>query len=319
MACDTPRYLYFGDFRLDVDLARLWRGGEPLAVTPRTIDTLIALVRHRDRVVAKRELLDLVWPDANVEEANLAQQVFTLRRLLGDDTEQPRFIATVPRRAYRFIADVADVHGGIHEPSAGPINGDGTMPRLDDVRSGGATVPAAEMEGGVHIPGAVTRLPVRRRALTIFGWAAVAACAGLAAGLVLRSQNAPPTALLGPVRFEVALPSTVRLLPSRGLAGLSPDGRVVAFVAADPGGAPLIFVRPLASTSVRPLPGTEHAAAPFWSHDGTRLGFFAGGKLRTVPLGGGVAVDVCDAEAQRGGAWAADGTRLRRGIPIRVV
>lgn len=111
MACDTPRYLYFGDFRLDVDLARLWRGGEPLAVTPRTIDTLIALVRHRDRVVAKRELLDLVWPDANVEEANLAQQVFTLRRLLGDDTEQPRFIATVPRRGYRFIADVADVHG----------------------------------------------------------------------------------------------------------------------------------------------------------------------------------------------------------------
>ena len=137
MACDeSPHYVHFGNMRLDLDRGRLWRSGEPVAVSPRTLDTLIALVRHRNRVVSKSELLDLVWPDANVEESNLAQQVFTLRRILGDETEQPRFIATLPRSGYRFVADVVNTVDQNHSASSGPANGNGTMPPVVDQQWG---------------------------------------------------------------------------------------------------------------------------------------------------------------------------------------
>ena len=96
----------FGPFRLEPATRRLLRGGEPLPLTPKAFDTLLLLVQNRERVVEKEEVLRRVWPDAVVEESNLAQNVFTLRKTLGDTPEGARFIATVPRRGYRFVASV---------------------------------------------------------------------------------------------------------------------------------------------------------------------------------------------------------------------
>src|SRR3954467_15755522 len=112
----TPEFVSFGDFRLDLDRSRLTRNDEPVSVPHRALDVLMVLVRHRDRVVSKSELLEQVWPDTNVEEANLSQQVFTLRRILGDDPESPRFIQTLPRRGYRFIGDVLAVREDETQP-----------------------------------------------------------------------------------------------------------------------------------------------------------------------------------------------------------
>src|SRR6185295_8205729 len=96
----------FGPFRLEPATRRLLRAGEALPLTPKAFDTLLLLVQNNERVVEKEEVLRRIWPDAVVEESNLAQNVFTLRKTLGDTPEGARFIATVPRRGYRFVASV---------------------------------------------------------------------------------------------------------------------------------------------------------------------------------------------------------------------
>jgi TolB-like protein/Flp pilus assembly protein TadD len=96
-----------------VDAARrlLARDGRPVALTPRVFDTLLALIENRGRVLEKDELLRLVWADTIVEESNLSQNVFILRKALGEEPHENRYIATVPRRGYRFVADVREGSG----------------------------------------------------------------------------------------------------------------------------------------------------------------------------------------------------------------
>ena len=107
----APHVLYdFGPFRLDPPKRLLLREGRPLALTPRAFDILVVLIENRGRVVDKDELMRLVWADVVVEEANLTQSVFTLRKLLGDGPHEHRYIATVPRRGYQFVADVCETH-----------------------------------------------------------------------------------------------------------------------------------------------------------------------------------------------------------------
>lgn len=96
----------FGPYRLDTARRRLMRGGDPVRLTPKAFDTLVALLAHAGEVVDKDDLLRQVWPDTFVEEDTLAQNISTLRRVLGDHADQPEFIATAPRQGYRFIAPV---------------------------------------------------------------------------------------------------------------------------------------------------------------------------------------------------------------------
>jgi eukaryotic-like serine/threonine-protein kinase len=91
---------------------------------------------------------------------------------------------------------------------------------------------------------------------------------------------------------------------------LSPDGRVLVFAASDTQGKTTLWVRELDGSRARTLAGTDGATFPFWSPDGRSLGYFAGGKLKTVLLEGGATTDVCDAPAGRGGTWNAQGTIL---------
>ena len=99
----------FGAFRLELTSRRLLRDGEAVALTGRTFDTLLSLVEHAGRIVDKDELMRWVWPDAVVEESNLSQQIFLLRKTLGEGPKDHRYIATVPRRGYRFVATVTRV------------------------------------------------------------------------------------------------------------------------------------------------------------------------------------------------------------------
>jgi DNA-binding winged helix-turn-helix (wHTH) protein/TolB-like protein/Tfp pilus assembly protein PilF len=108
---DTGRVLLFGPYRLEVDLSRLLRDGQPVPLTPKAFDVLLALIERRDRVVDKAELMKAVWPDSFVEEANLSQTIFVLRKTLGQQPDGEHFIETVPRRGYRFVAEVRDGSG----------------------------------------------------------------------------------------------------------------------------------------------------------------------------------------------------------------
>lgn len=105
----------FGPFRLDLAAQRLFRGEAPVALKPKAYDTLCYLLQHRDRVVGKQELLDHVWPRQLVAEGSLSQNVYEIRRALGDDPRRPpRWLENTPRRGYRFIGEVA------HDAEAAP-------------------------------------------------------------------------------------------------------------------------------------------------------------------------------------------------------
>jgi len=106
MPVETQHLYEFGPFRLEPAERRLLHEGKPVPLTPKAFQTLLVLVENQGRLVDKEELLRLVWPDTFVEESTLAQNVFTLRKQLGDDRSDALYIETVPKRGYRFAAPV---------------------------------------------------------------------------------------------------------------------------------------------------------------------------------------------------------------------
>lgn len=121
----------FGEFELDDELFELRRAGAVVPLGPRPFDLLAYLVRKRDVVVPKAELLHQVWQGAVVTEDSLPQAVRALRQALGDDDEKPRFIATVRGRGYRFVAKVDEIDGPRNTPvDPGPV---GPAPRETDL------------------------------------------------------------------------------------------------------------------------------------------------------------------------------------------
>jgi serine/threonine protein kinase len=144
----------------------------------------------------------------------------------------------------------------------------------------------------------------------------VAAALGAAAGAWLVRPAAVP-ALPGAAAVD-----RVSILPPDGTAlqrgeapEISPDGRQIAFIATDGSGRNVIYVRSRDSLAARALPGTEDATLPFWAPDGGRLGFFAGGQLKTVALAGGTPQVIAPAPVARGGTWSREDRILFVGTP----
>jgi DNA-binding winged helix-turn-helix (wHTH) protein/TolB-like protein/Flp pilus assembly protein TadD len=117
---DTTRFYEFGPFRLDLLNSQLLRDGEALPLTPKAIDMLLLLVRRHGRVLEKSELMSALWPDSFVEEANLSQHVFLLRKTLGAQVDGKPYIETVAKRGYYFAAEVREVReaDALASPSA---------------------------------------------------------------------------------------------------------------------------------------------------------------------------------------------------------
>lgn len=106
MRHEIKRSYEFGAFRLDPAESQLLRDGVNVPLTPKVFEVLVALVERNGHLVEKEELLALVWPDAFIEEANLARCVHTLRKALGEGPGGHRYIETVPKRGYRFNGEV---------------------------------------------------------------------------------------------------------------------------------------------------------------------------------------------------------------------
>jgi DNA-binding winged helix-turn-helix (wHTH) protein/TolB-like protein/Tfp pilus assembly protein PilF len=103
----------FGRFRLKTAERILLREGELVPLTPKVFDILITLVEHRGQVVAKDDLMKRVWPTTYVEEGNLTQNISLLRKALGESPSGAQFIETVPRRGYRFVAEINEAWVGV--------------------------------------------------------------------------------------------------------------------------------------------------------------------------------------------------------------
>ncbi|HLX84482.1 MAG TPA: winged helix-turn-helix domain-containing protein [Terriglobales bacterium] len=109
MSKENKQFYEFGPFRIDPDERLLLREGQPIALTPKAFETLLILIRSCERVVLKDDLMKTLWPDSFVEESNLTQNIFTLRKALGESAQDARYITTVPGRGYRFTEKVKSV------------------------------------------------------------------------------------------------------------------------------------------------------------------------------------------------------------------
>lgn len=105
----SSRFYEFGPFRIDTLNHLLMRNGTTLPLKPKVFDTLLVLVENRGRVMDKDELLSRLWPDTVVEESNLTQNVYLLRKILGAEQNGEVYIETMPKRGYCFVGTVNEV------------------------------------------------------------------------------------------------------------------------------------------------------------------------------------------------------------------
>ena len=114
MSTSAPDLYEFGPFRMDVQRRVFTRGGHVIPLAPKTFDLLVLLVQSDGHAVSKQELMTALWPDTFVEEANLSFQISTLRKALGESGS--RWIETLPKHGYRFVATVRDVQAEAEAP-----------------------------------------------------------------------------------------------------------------------------------------------------------------------------------------------------------
>jgi DNA-binding winged helix-turn-helix (wHTH) protein/TolB-like protein/Tfp pilus assembly protein PilF len=150
MSQQTSRLFEFGPFRIDTANRLLLRDGKPIALKPKVVDTLLVLVENAGRVLGKDELIEKLWPDTFVEEGNLTQNIYELRKALNSGAEES-YIETLPRRGYRFSGQVKELpfaEGGAPAASRdenGPVSehGERACQRLkDEKREAPSAVPA---------------------------------------------------------------------------------------------------------------------------------------------------------------------------------
>jgi Tol biopolymer transport system component/predicted Ser/Thr protein kinase len=157
---------------------------------------------------------------------------------------------------------------------------------------------------------AVTALPVGKRrarltwAITIVS--VLTAAVSLAVAYYERTGAAPAA-----IRFIVPPPEGVTFVPAANSYRISPDGRLLMFIARDGAGRSLVWIRPLDSLTAQPLPGTDGPTEPFWSPDSRFIAFFAeDGKLKRISVTGGPPQTICEAPQHAGGAWSPAGIIL---------
>ena len=245
----------FGRFRLDVASRQLLRDDEVIALSAKAWDTLYLLVTHRHRVVGKDELLSLIWPQKTVSEDLLPQNILAIRRALGDDSGQPKFVATTPRRGYRFVAAVTVVHtGGAITTAHEQAEAAHTRLPLDANTAAPPTPPWPSPRSATSVTAP------SRRAI----WAMLLTAAALVVvGFLVRGLTAPPVPRPAgrQLRFTQSAPAGATFA-SGGV--LSPDGKHLAFVAQDEGsGEKQLWLRTLDATDAHGVSGTEDASPTF--------------------------------------------------------
>ena len=290
----------FGPFVVDLVKRTLWRDGRPVPITSKTFDVLVVLLEHRDHIVSKDELLNRVWPDTAVNENNLARQISSLRRALGQRPDQHDFVVTIPGHGYRFVATVQDVPDlprrelrTAPRRCSGVATSTGTfgqsLRRTSRIRA--ATMSLARisrfLESAEATPIRAHRSH-RTRGGTLLGTLVAASCALLATALAVTllrpaDPNPQPRRTLQRITYdEAALPRD---------AAWAPDGQWVVYASDRSGNADLWKQRPGDPDPVRLTTSEANESQPQWSPDGQSIVFRSerdGGGLYVIPASGGV-------------------------------
>ena len=271
--------MQFGPYRVNPDTGELWNGGTKLRVPEQPFQVLIALIERPGQLVTREELRDRLWPaDTHVDyDHALTTAVKKLRRALHDSPLHPRYIETLPKRGYRFIAPVEKAG---KEPD--PIG----VPKAEE--------PADTADAA--------------RAISQRNMLAVTLAVAAAAGLIWFSRPEPAAPAPRVRRFSISHPTQTS---GRGLrAAVSPDGATLAWVG--PGPASPIWIRALDREEPRRLEGTEGADLVSWSPDSQYLAFAKDSALRKVSVHGGPVTVLCPLSGSifGGSAWSRDGRTI---------
>jgi Tol biopolymer transport system component/DNA-binding winged helix-turn-helix (wHTH) protein len=267
----------FGIFEVDLQAGELRRQGLRVKLQDQPFQVLVMLLEHPGEVVTREELQKTLWPaDTYVDfEGGLNRAINKLREALGDGADSPRFIETLPRRGYRFLAPVETAGAGEVETAEGN--------RLVLV------TPDLVVESSVSAVTAAGRQVRYWGAAAIL--AVVAAIAFWGPWRVPRSTEDRPFLQMdvdvGPDEFSHP--------------AISPDGTRIVVVS---NGA--LALRRFDQASATRLAGTEGAVLPFFSPNGRWVGFFAARKLQKVAVEGGAPIVLCDAPLSGGGNWSDD-------------
>lgn len=296
MSQQTNGLYEFGGFQLNARERLLLRAEEPVQLTPKAFDLLLTLVRRPGSLFEKEELFREVWPDVVVEESTLSSNIALIRKVLGEGGNGERFIETVPKRGYRFVAEVREARPGLNPE----------------------TVPEKPEEPAGVLPAEVSParpVQARRRASPML-LVPLGLLVGFLAWFVAFHQPDKPMA------SPVVVPFTT-LPGAETLPSFSPDGNQVAFVwNGDTGENDDIYVKLL--DAEQPLRLTNDPAAetsPAWSPDGRSIAFLrrkaGGGEIYLVPAIGGPERKLAEAntprdesKGMRSLAWTPDGEFL---------
>jgi serine/threonine-protein kinase len=272
--------LRFGPFELDVRVAELRKNGIRIRLQEQPLQILLLLLERQGQVVLREEIQKRLWPGNTVVEFDhsINAAVKRLRDALRDSAEKPRYVETVARRGYRFIAAV-EMNGSVPVQQTEPA----WEPQPVQERS--------RWHGNPWI-----LIPVVLAAVGV--WASTEH--------YKRTRLASPPTLQPLMRLDVDLGGEASPNPDRApSAVISPDATTLVYVSQSK-----LFVRhfdQLDRANSTELPGTERGEGPFFSPDGQWVGFTADGKLKKVPVGGGPVVELCGSPGRGGGSWGEDG------------
>lgn len=322
MDAKTPDFR-FDDVRIAPRAFRVWKAGHELALEPKAFKVLLYLIENRGRLVEKSELLDAVWKDTYVTENAMTREIAKLRKALGDDPKEARYIQTVHTRGYRFIAEVSEICAEPEEI----ITEDGTPTRLpiepenadtphranENAQTSAASPSIAEKE---TVPLAVKELTptsvVKSRAL----WLPLALVSGLLViGALLfwfvkdRGGASETNTDENPVVVR-----TAQLTSWTGLdcyPSLTLDGNTIAF-SSDRSGSFEIYLKQLVA-GAREVQLTSDGGQnfqPAFSPDGSLIAYYSKkrGGIWVVPVTGGTSKQLTEFGSHP--AWSPDGSLI---------
>jgi eukaryotic-like serine/threonine-protein kinase len=292
----------------------LVKAGEVLPVEPKTFRVLLFLLRNPLRLIAKEELLNAVWGDAIVTESSLTRTIAQLRRLLGDEIRNPRYIETVATVGYRLVCKVE-----VSEIASGDLQATDKAIGLSEADFVETPVQSARdlsrelkwISGEVGLTKASEPAPRRRER---FAWGVAALCIALLTWFGVAHWRSIQSAESRHLRLSLLPPPSTSFVPYN--FAISPDGRRLAFVAAAQDGGTALWIRSLAAGAAQQLTGTEGATFPFWSPDSRQVGFFQASKLKSVDPSSGAVQILCDAPGGASGAWNNRGTIIFAGYQL---
>jgi len=300
----TLRVVRFGVFEADLQAHELRKGGLKIKIHDQPFQVLAALLAQPGEIVTREELHQRIWPaDTFVDfDHGLNTAVNKLRDALGDSADSPRFVETVPRRGYRFLAPVeVCARGAVAAPSPSAAIGE-----------------SSPDPGGPVRPSMV---PARKRNWRILAWALLMVLLALIAVFSVPFFEQPRWNLAG--RFQIPLPDKITL-EAFDVAVVSPDGQRMVIPGVAPDGKRHLWIRALDSLTAQMLPGTETALLPFWSPDSRFVAYFdessSVGSLKKVDVTGGPQMPqtLCKLTGapRAGGTWNRDDTIVFGEAPL---